>query len=153
LPLSAAAVLRAPSEDGAVLVQPPLAEGGHILQRNRPLLEAGGELLGRSWSDLRLEARRSALETARRYCESAFGIPAAGPVHPGALVLAGHQPELFHPGVWAKNFALAGISRRHGVTALNLVVDNDTVKSTALRLPSPPTAAVSWPHLLTVPFD
>src|SRR5262249_3806976 len=73
--------------------------------------------------------------------------------HPDSLVVAGHQPELFHPGVWVKNFALAGMARRHGVTAVNLVVDNDTVKSTSLRLPSPATAAVAWPHAVTIPFD
>ena len=43
-----------------------------------------------------------------------------------SLLLAGHQPELFHPGVWVKNFALNGLARRHGATPLNLVVDNDT---------------------------
>ena len=41
-------------------------------------------------------------------------------------MLAGHQPELFHPGVWVKNFALNGLARRHGLTPINLVVDNDT---------------------------
>ena len=24
------------------------------------------------------------------------------------MVVTGHQPELFHPGVWVKNFAVAG---------------------------------------------
>jgi hypothetical protein len=68
------------------------------------------------------------------------------------LVLAGHQPELFHPGVWVKNCALAGLARRHGVTALNLIVDNDIVKSTFLRLPAPPTPDAPLPHLVRVPF-
>ena len=26
------------------------------------------------------------------------------------LVVPGHQPALYHPGVWAKNFAAAGIA-------------------------------------------
>jgi hypothetical protein len=52
------------------------------------------------------------------------------------LVVSGHQPELFHPGVWIKNFALAGLAQRYGVTPLNLIVDNDTVKSTSVRLPN-----------------
>ncbi len=67
--------------------------------------------------------------------------------------MAGHQPELFHPGVWVKNFALAGLARRHGATAVNLVVDNDSVKSTSLPVPSLTTAGQPWPHLASVPFD
>ena len=41
-------------------------------------------------------------------------IAAASPIRlarrtsPDRLIVAGHQPELFHPGVWVKNFALAG---------------------------------------------
>jgi hypothetical protein len=51
------------------------------------------------------------------------------------LIVAGHQPEFFHPGVWVKTFVLAGQARRHGRAALNLVVDNDTAKGTAVRVP------------------
>jgi hypothetical protein len=75
----------------------------------------------------------------------------------GPLLMAGHQPELFHPGVWVKNFALCGLAHRHGGVAVNLVVDNDTVKSTALRLPTlttdHPATKESRPYLATVPFD
>src|SRR5439155_1686806 len=52
-----------------------------------------------------------------------------------AIFLAGHQPELFHPGVWIKNFALQSLAQRHDAIPLNLVVDNDAVKATALRVP------------------
>ena len=48
----------------------------------------------------------------------------------GLIFLAGHQPELFHPGVWFKNFALGDLARRYQATAVNLVIDSDTVKST-----------------------
>jgi hypothetical protein len=68
------------------------------------------------------------------------------------LLLAGHQPELFHPGVWVKNFALAGLARAHGRIALNLVVDNDSVKSTALRVPAP-AEDDRPPRLVSVSFD
>jgi hypothetical protein len=154
LQLSARPQLRAPKQDGAVLAEPPLAAAGELIARNRRRLdETPGELLGRTWPDLRREARQTALAAARRYYEATTGEPAPDPGNPDSLLLAGHQPELFHPGVWVKNFALAGLARVHGVTALNLVVDNDTVKSTALRLPSPATAAVAWPHVVSVPFD
>jgi hypothetical protein len=43
---------------------------------------------------------------------------------------------LSHPGVWVKNFALNGLAKRLGGTPLNLIVDNDTLKSTSLRFPT-----------------
>ena len=51
------------------------------------------------------------------------------------LVVTGHQPELFHPGVWIKNFAAAAIAGEHRGAALNLIVDNDLPKSASIRVP------------------
>jgi hypothetical protein len=67
--------------------------------------------------------------------------------------LAGHQPSLFHPGVWVKNFALAGLARRHVGVAVNLIVDNDTLKSPSLRVPVPASAAFPAPHAVSIAFD
>ena len=39
--------------------------------------------------------------------------------------MSGHQPRLFHPGVWFKNWALSDLSAQFGATAINLIVDND----------------------------
>jgi hypothetical protein len=149
--LSAGDVPRAPAQDGAVVSRPPLAEAGALLERNRALLRAGPDLLGRPWPDLRRLARAEAVAAASEYLARR-----GEPVPPAAsesLLLAGHQPELFHPGVWVKNFALQGLSRRHGVTPLNLVVDNDTVKATALRVPGRAGAESARPHAAVVPFD
>jgi hypothetical protein len=35
-----------------------------------------------------------------------------------------------------KNFALQGLARSHDAVAVNLIVDNDTAKSSSLRLPN-----------------
>ncbi len=51
------------------------------------------------------------------------------------LVLGGHQPVFFHPGVWAKNFAAARVARESGGTAVNLIVDNDSRSSVAVAVP------------------
>jgi hypothetical protein len=133
---------------------PPLAEVGRLLAVNHQRL---GSLagtpgpLGRPWADLRREARQAALGAARAYL-TRNGEPVPAVSADAGLLLAGHQPELFHPGVWVKNFALAGLARAHGRTALNLVVDNDTVKSTALRVPVP-AEGDRPPRLVSVPFD
>ena len=178
--MSARPELRAPKEDGAVLAEPPHEQARALIDHNRQVLPGcdgpndaasksesttpngrigghvasarGGFFSSKAWAELRCAARRSAVAAAREYLsKGGEPVPASG--NSDSLVVAGHQPELFHPGVWAKNFALAGLARRHGVMALNLVVDNDTVKSTSLRLPSPGTSAVKWPHALTVSFD
>jgi hypothetical protein len=151
LPLSAGDVPRAPAQDGAVVARPPLAEAGALLERNRARLRTGPDLLGRPWTDLRRLAREEAARAAADYlARRGEPVPAAGAA---SLVLAGHQPELFHPGAWVKNFALQGLARRHGVTPLNLVVDNDTVKATALRVPGRAGVEAPRPHAGTVPFD
>jgi hypothetical protein len=143
--------LRAPSEDGGVVAEPPLEQVGALLADNRARLSRGPTLLGAPWAEVRAGARREALAAARNYMTGrGEPVPAAAD---GPLFLAGHQPELFHPGVWAKNFALTGLARRHGGVALNLMVDNDAVKSTAIRLPAPPAPDFPRPHLVTEPFD
>src|SRR5438445_8629658 len=67
--------------------------------------------------------------------------------------MAGHQPELFHPGVWVKNFAMNGLAKTLGATPVNLIVDNDTAKATSLRLPALATSEHTWPHVLSLPYD
>ena len=52
------------------------------------------------------------------------------------LIVTGHQPELFHPGVWIKNFAAASIAGASGGVGLNLIVDNDIPKSTSIVVPA-----------------
>ena len=71
--------------------------------------------------------------------------------------MAGHQPELFHPGVWVKNFALCGLAAAHSACPVNLIVDYDAVKTASLTvprvcLPLPPVSEC-LPHTEPVPFD
>jgi hypothetical protein len=150
--VSGRVVPRAPTEDGAVAAEPPLQEVGRLLTDNRRrLLMEGRALAGRPWAELQREARLSAVEAAQAYLKQR-GEPAPR-FDAEHLILAGHQPELFHPGVWVKNFALNGLARRHGLTPINLIVDNDTVKTTALRLPARAAVESSRPHAITEPFD
>jgi hypothetical protein len=148
--------LRTPRGHGAVVAEPALADVASVLASNRQRLRlTRGTVSDRSWVELRREARRAAVAVARDYLRDA-GEPVPSSDY-NSLLLAGHQPELFHPGVWVKNFALNGLARRHGLTPVNLVVDNDTVKSAALRLPAVrvplPPVHEAPPHLVTVPFD
>jgi hypothetical protein len=139
--------LRAPQQDQAILSEPPLAEVGELLAANRQrLAQPAAPLLGRDWADLRLRARQAAVSAARDCLRrSGEPLPESGTV---SLLMAGHQPELFHPGVWVKNFALQGLARQHGGTPINLVVDNDTAKASALRVP-----LLREGQTATIPFD
>lgn len=56
------------------------------------------------------------------------------PVAP-LIIATGHQPELFHLGVWVKHLAVGWLAREPQVVGLNLIVDNDLLSSTRLRLP------------------
>jgi hypothetical protein len=144
--------LRAPQQNGAVLAEPPLAEVGPLLAANRRRLALPpAALQGHDWTELRRQARQATVTAAQDYLRQA-GEPVAE-FGDTSLLMAGHQPELFHPGVWVKNFALYGLARAHGLTPINLVVDNDTAKSTALRLPVWAPYETSRPHVAHVPFD
>jgi hypothetical protein len=156
LSLSQRSVPRAPTRDGAVVAVPPLSEAGALLAANRQRLHAhadGRTLLGRPWSDLRRQARQSAVEAALAYLGEENPKSEIRNPKGDTLLVAGHQPELFHAGVWVKNFALCGLAQAHGATSLNLVVDNDTVKTTALRVPAPPEREGDRPHVRSVLFD
>ncbi len=126
--------LRAPGEHGGVLAVPPLAEAGPLLERNRKQLAAPIDILNRSLPDLRNRAGQEVREEAGRFLRH-LGITIPD-LSADGLVLAGHQPELYHPGVWVKNFAIQGLSRRFGLTPLSLIVDNDNAKGTAIKVPS-----------------
>src|SRR4029077_11022235 len=58
------------------------------------------------------------------------------PFNGSSFFVAGHQPDLFHPGVWIKNFALNGLAKSYGATPLNLIVDSDAAKATSIRVPA-----------------
>lgn len=127
--------LRAPSTDGALLAEPPLGVAGDLLAANRNRLDHWDhDFHGRRAPRLRAMARAQVLERARRFLTDAgFDAPATAGVT--GLVVTGHQPELFHPGVWVKNFAAAWLARRHGALGLNLIVDNDIPRSSAVKVP------------------
>lgn len=128
--------LRAPSQDGALLAEPPLATAGLALAANADLLARWDhDFQGRRAGRLRDLARRQVFQKARAH-HAYFGIPLPDHLDESSpLVATGHQPELFHPGVWVKNFATAALARQNQGLGLNLVVDNDIPKGANLRVP------------------
>ena len=129
--------LRAPSPDGALLAEPPLAEAVNRLDANADRLALWNyDVQGRSSSRLRDLVRKQVVDRACSFlADSGLDVPDV--VNVGRLVVTGHQPELFHPGVWVKNFAAAEVARRGHALALNLIVDNDIPKASSLKVPHP----------------
>lgn len=104
------------------------------------------------WRELRQLARQQLISDAARYTrryrdvELPDGLTSELPI-----LMAGHQPELFHPGVWLKNRTLDHMAAACRGIAVNLVIDNDVAGSRSVRLPSKDT--VGHLHCQSVPFD
>ena len=125
-----------PREDRAMLAVPPMEEAGALAAENVQLRgTADYALQGRSLADLSRQARAELLAAAQAWTTAYRKIDLPSLDSEGLIFLAGHQPELFHPGVWFKNFALGALARRHGAVAVNLVIDSDTMKNTSLPTP------------------
>ncbi|MFI4876921.1 MAG: hypothetical protein ACIALR_16330 [Blastopirellula sp. JB062] len=127
--------LRAPQNHAAALVQPAAAAAIKTLASlpaasDRPSVEIGGVSL----SDLAQQARRNLIESAARYT-FAYREPFELPSATSPIVMGGHQPGLFHPGVWFKNFLLNSVSRAAGAIAVNLIVDADAIASPTISIP------------------
>jgi hypothetical protein len=140
-----------PRENRSTLVLPSLDEAGALAAENRRHLGAVGYTVqGRSLADLSRHARAELLDAARAWTAGYRDVEMPGADPSGLFFLAGHQPELFHPGVWYKNFVLAELARRHGAAAINLVIDSDTLKSSSLGVPC---CTLDDPHREAVLFD
>ncbi len=143
--------IRAPRGHGQFLIEPSWEQLGVDLQANR--VEAAAhrdyDIQGQSLGELSADARRGLLAEARAYTACYRDGPAPGPAD-GPVVLAGHQPQLFHAGVWFKNFALSWLGRAHRAAAVNLLIDNDIHRLPSLRVP---TSAAGQVTMTTLLFD
>jgi hypothetical protein len=93
------------------------------------------DVQGRALDDLAGSARRELVAQAAHFTSQYRDVNVSMDDPIPRIFLAGHQPELFHPGVWLKNFALGRLAERHSALAINLLIDCDTVRRTALRVP------------------
>jgi hypothetical protein len=153
--------LRTPRQDFAVLADPPLPRGIDVARQNHAALR-GREInvQGKTLGCIREWTRDELLSAARDYTAELLNATAAadGPLGPepaappsnDLLFVAGHQPALFHPGVWAKNFAVYEMSTRAGGLCLNLSVDTDLMSASTIRMP---VQSASGPRLERIHFD
>jgi hypothetical protein len=140
--MSASRRYKTPQHHGEVLADPSPEAAAKLVGPNR---EIRRKLLP---EDLFTSARQNVLDAAVSYLrETGEPVP---PLNDGPLIVTGHQPELFHPGVWAKNFAANGLARRVGGLSLNLIADSDTLKDRTIRVP---VLKGNTARVEIVPFD
>ena len=134
---------KAPSEDGGTLIWPdPPDLLRETRENNEHLRSADAALIqGVPLPELRRQMRRW----------MGYGDDEK------PLLATGHQTELYHPGVWAKNALIDGAATKLGGAAVHFAVDTDEPKHLRLRWPGgaapltdgPDSAA--WSGLLPPP--
>ena len=121
--------LRAPSQHGEALVL-PATDPCELFEQNVGQVAS----FGREMEAIRRLARKEltglAFDYSRQYAD--VERPESG----DRVVMCGHQPTLFHPGVWLKNFALSHIGQKASAVSINLMVDNDLCQSSAVSVPT-----------------
>lgn len=121
--------LKAPVGDGEALIKPPWDRMVEHASRTfhaglLPLPDAVG-----TFTEIKLSQPLSEL---RRWTRARLGLPTEGV----PIIAVGHQPDWCHAGVWAKNIAVCRLAEAIGGVAVNIVVDSDAPRSTALAVPS-----------------
>ena len=143
--------LRAPQANGGAVVDPPFDEVSALVAENRSLrAECKYDLQGRWLSEVSKQARGELIADARRWTSGYRDVDWTVGDQADKVFLAGHQPQLFHPGVWLKNFALGTLATQQGAVAINLLIDTDTLKQNTVAVPG---GSVSRPEVAAIPMD
>ncbi len=136
---------RAPRANDSMLVVPSIEE----LKLSPPCSGMALEFGDASLGDLRAAARHELVAAATEYTASYRDLPSL-PTGPAPLLLSGHQAELFHPGVWFKNFMLSRLAADRQAVGIHLVIDTDVMHTTGIRVP---TGTTDNPRIEAVPID
>ncbi len=142
--------LKVPRTDGAWLQRPSASAAAEMVRANQRALTASElDIQGCSLAKLRAWTRAEVWQAARTYTSNWAALP-SNYSESSPWIVGGHQPALFHPGVWAKNFALGRLAESLSGISLNLVVDNDTLTTQSIKVP---VGTLSDPRTIQLPFD
>jgi hypothetical protein len=156
--------IQVPTQDGGTLVEPAWSSLPQVVTDNRAAIQqADLEIQGVSLAELAAGARRDLLASAASYTAGYHRLPSkfasVSVQELPTLIFAGHQPQLFHPGVWYKNFAVAKLSHLINGIAVNLTIDSDLCRIVSTRVPTgsydrPQIASVAYDHpTLPLPYE
>ncbi|NLU23209.1 MAG: hypothetical protein GXW99_00530, partial [Clostridiales bacterium] len=123
-----------PQGSGEFFIFPSRDRWPEIIKANQKRTET------RWVADLRQRVRKQVLDAAISYTQNVLGDYAiaaqwAQPDLQQPILVTGHQPLFYHPGVWCKNFVLAQAAQELGAIPINLIVDTDEVGTLEVMLP------------------
>ncbi|MEC7501550.1 MAG: hypothetical protein VX970_07465 [Planctomycetota bacterium] len=150
-----------PEEDRSLYVGPAPNQLTSTLNSNRELLwkdeaHRGYDFQGYRFSELLELCRADLLQKAIRYTRAYRNVSLPRELQGrtegfrGPIILGGHQPELFHPGVWAKNFVIDRWARENAGVALQILIDTDVPKSLGIHVPG---GSLTKPTVEYLPFE
>ncbi len=147
--------LSVPGANRSLLSVPTLSEASRFARENAERLKTADCVIqDRSLRYLREWARELLFHAACKYTAELAGedVPTlrAGKSPAGLCFVSGHQPSLFHPGVWVKNFAAHALAEETQGWSLNLVVDNDMISRREVSLPDRDGEQIRYK---SIPFD
>jgi len=119
-----------PARSGEVLIEPGPDRMPALLAAAGTAQWEGVEILGVPLVEFRRRTRSRALRLAAEYTSA----PVPDAARP--LVVMGHQPVLFHPGIWIKYFLLTRIVRDTRAAGLHVIVDTDAAGPVGADLPA-----------------
>jgi hypothetical protein len=125
-----------PSGHGEVVTRPEYDAWPALAREGARIASAWDfELCGVPVAELRTLARGEALSAAIGF-SARIGVPVRSVEgDPDLIVVTGHQPALYHPGVWIKNFLLQRLAEDTGATPLDLIVDSDAFETVEVHSP------------------
>lgn len=125
-----------PAGHGELVARPAVDEWAALASKNHAAARGWSfQVADTPAADLRVMARSEALDAAERY-STRLHVPLA-PLRgvDGLLVVTGHQPEFYHPGVWIKDFLLQRLSEEMDANAIDVVVDSDSFGTLGIGAP------------------
>jgi hypothetical protein len=116
-----------------ITLEPPYGEWRTLLEKNRTELTTRAERLG---SERLFTIREAVYEAALSYSAMLAGLAESRGLsismpqvesfdRPRPIVMAGHQPVVYHPGLLFKNERLSCCARENNALAINVIIDTD----------------------------
>src|SRR5574340_644830 len=121
---------RSPTGHGELLCSPPFDNWAELARSNALAVQHWPQAL----RELREAVRSETIAEADRYSRS-IGITPSTTANDGLVIMTGHQPELYHPGVWVKNFLVQRLAEETGAVGIDVVVDTDECEPVVLKTP------------------
>lgn len=125
-----------PAGHGEVVERPAYDSWHRLLEANREAAARWGFAVAGVPADrVRAQARADLISVAGTFSEKlgvALDTPGGGDE---PIVLTGHQPDLYHPGVWVKDFLLDRLAHDTGATAIDVMVDSDGFDAVSVTSP------------------